>query len=199
MNDKFQIILSLFEEGVLIIAMLISNISIVNMRNITLLKTNDEVYSFFGLSSEGNPISLGTWPGTKSGSHSATITSTFPCRFYDKTCVNVSSTSSVPITKWKGKQFIVQPSYSYDDLYAMSVPYGSSCPFGKKQCGILDTMNNTLCMEFYEECPINLMIFSNSQTKPEGYDYDFTTILYNNNNVYLHYTNQAVNRYINGN
>ena len=200
MNDKFQLILSLFEEGVLIIAMIISNISIVKILNITILKTNDEIYSFFDLSSEGNPISLGTWPGTKSGSHSrlTLITSTSPCFSVDKNCVNVKSTPSVPITKWKGKQFTVHSSYSYDDLYAKTVPYGSSCPSGKKQCGILDTMNNTLCMEDYEECPINLMIFSNSPTKPEKYDYDFKTVLYNNtiNNVYLHYTNQAVDRYI---
>ena len=195
MNDKCLIFLSLFEEGVLIITMILSTISMVLMKNITIMKTNDEVYSLFDISSEGYPISLGTWPGTKSGSHSTTMTSTVPCRSFEQTCLNVSSTPSVPITKWKGKQFLVYPSFSYDELYAMTVPYGSSCPIGKRQCGILDTMNNTLCMGYYENCPVNLMIFSDSPTKPEGYNYYFRTVLYNNN-VYLHYTNQAVDRYI---
>ena len=53
MNDKCLIFLSLFEEGVLIITMILSTISMVLMKNITIMKTNDEVYSLFDISSEG--------------------------------------------------------------------------------------------------------------------------------------------------
>ena len=111
MNDKCLIFLSLFEEGVLIITMILSTISMVLMKNITIMKTDDEVYSLFDISSEGYPISLGTWPGTKSGSHSTTMTSTVPCRSFEQTCLNVSSIPSVPITKWKGKQFFSLPIF----------------------------------------------------------------------------------------
>ena len=51
-------------------------------------------------------------------------------------------------------------SFTYEDLLYNSVPLTDLqgmpyyCPNGKKNCGILDTMNNVLCLESYL-CPNN--------------------------------------------
>ena len=58
-------------------------------------------------------------------------------------------------------------SFTYEDLLYNSVPLTDLqgmpyyCPNGKKNCGILDTMNNVLCLDYYL-CPNNYYIEDSS-------------------------------------
>ena len=55
-------------------------------------------------------------------------------------------------------------------------------------------MNNTLCLDIGEECPINFIVFSGNI--PTGYNYTFKRERYDSSTLYIYYTNEAIDRYI---
>ena len=80
---------------------------------------------------------------------------------------------------------------TYESLLTSSVKKGEPCPDNTKQCGILDTLGNIMCIDVNTDCPINLILMTEDNNIPSEYKYTFTTVKLNN--TYLHYTNEAIN------
>ena len=59
-----------------------------------------------------------------------------------------------------------------------------------KKCGIIDSLDNILCMKKYDDCPINDIIINNTE-KIENY-----TSIALNDTLFFHYTNKMVNKKI---
>ena len=196
MNDKVLKGLTIYDLIAFGCTFIIGILALIFMSHVDQMKTNHDIFPFYNtIFSSDDPIVLGEWPGTQSGSYKDGSLHKRRCHKREYRCTNVSSTSSVSIKKWKGKTFSANTSISFDYLFNNTVPFGDECPSGKKKCGLLDTMDNVLCLDEKKECPINFMLFSNSPEKPEGYDYNFEKIALNDM-TYLHYTNQAVDRHI---
>ena len=83
---------------------------------------------------------------------------------------------------------------TYESLLTSSVKKGEPCPDNTKQCGILDTLGNIMCIDVNTDCPINLILVTEDNNIPSEYKYTFTTVKLNN--TYLHYTNEAIDKYI---
>ena len=50
---------------------------------------------------------------------------------------------------------IIVPQLTYSDYLKNSVNKNENCKEGFKQCGILDSFNNKLCLPIKKKCPIN--------------------------------------------
>ena len=104
------------------------------------------------------------------------------------------------INKWRNKQFYINSNkekYTYKYLTKNSVAYNEECNEGYKKCGLLDTMNNILCLENDEECPINLLTITNNSDVPiEFLQYSNYSMLDFEDGSYLFYTNEAINNHI---
>ena len=74
----------------------------------------------------------------------------------NKSCASFSFKNSMPRTflKWKS-EYICIKYYPYNYLALKRVPGDTSCPLNFKSCGILDTLNNILCIPEGDTCPIN--------------------------------------------
>ena len=117
-----------------------------------------------------DPIKLGFWGGMRKGCD----------------CIGINSLDIKTERPIKGN--------NYAKLLENSVPPESNCSEGKKQCGILDTKLQKLCLNSNEICPINDIIINNdNNTINENSKINYTTIKLNNEK-YLHYTNQAINK-----
>ena len=78
-------------------------------------------------------------------------------------------------------------------LYNNSVSKGEQCEDGYKQCGILDTVGNILCLPYNSDCPLNDIMITNSLSVPnefKGYAH-INSIQINEDSV-IHYTNEAI-------
>ena len=106
-----------------------------------------------------------------------------------------AATPPVNITKWKGIEFTssLDPYYSYSNLLKLSVTSNEKCPSNKKQCGILDTMNNKMCIDKKKECPINLIIRTYTPEPPSEYPYNFRNITFSDG-TYFFFTNEAIDK-----
>ena len=81
----------------------------------------------------------------------------------------------------------------YKNLLETSVKKGEKCNEGYKQCGILDSLDNIMCIKEEQQCPINRIVIDTTQSAPND-NYAYTTIKLNSS--YLHYTNEAIDDYI---
>ena len=168
-------------------------------------------------SNDESPIILGFWPGTVVGCNCTSVNDSNiePSRrnrlnrdkcTYNETkagCENVEPIKSKDYTYWRSTQFCSKKSketnneWKYFDYLENSVKKGESCLEGYKKCGILDTLNNTLCLLKNETCPLNLLIVTNSYLPPPEYqNLNVTTVLLEDNiedEYYLHYSNEAIN------
>lgn len=112
-----------------------------------------------------------------------------------------NSYSGEAIYTWK-EIFFYSPSidndkYKYSTLIKNSVAKGEKCKEGYKQCGIIDTMNNILCLEEGDECPINFIIKSNSISPPnEILRYQTFDVKLIEKGTYFFYTNEAIDNYV---
>ena len=81
---------------------------------------------------------------------------------------------------------------NYKDLIKDNLIFqkGSNCPKEMKKCGIIDSLDNILCMNQSGDCPINDIIIDNKE-KIENY-----TDIKLNDNYFFHYTNKMVNKKI---
>ena len=66
--------------------------------------------------------------------------------------------------KWKGtKVYGRELETTYLSLLEKnSVPKGNQCLEGSHQCGILDTVENILCLDNSQQCPINDIVITNT-------------------------------------
>ena len=119
-----------------------------------------------------------------------------PLSFGNVSFTNVNNeTIEVEINEWRGKTIYYTPHpLSYVELLNnYAVPKGEQCKEGYKQCGILDTMNNTICLENYRECPINDIRIN--KTVPESFkDYSDYSLIPLDEKYNLYYTNKAINK-----
>ena len=125
-------------------------------------------------------------------------------QFFGSSPLSFGSTSyytkdKVPHTKWKGTTLYAnQLDSNYLSLLdSKSISKDNQCPEGSHQCGILDTVDNVLCLENSQQCPINDMIITNTKEKPLSFS-SFSNVehIQFNENTFLHYTNEAVNNHV---
>ena len=120
------------------------------------------------------------------------------CREYDgKYCVLINGVKEFNLTFWRNTTFISQNStyHNYLTLLKQAKPQGEPCNEGYKQCGILDSFNQKLCLLENETCPLNQIELSNSETPSDIFtnkDAVKTTLL-NDNKTYLHTSNAEIN------
>ena len=98
---------------------------------------------------------------------------------------------------WKNTSFISQnyTIYNYFNLLKRAKLPGQPCDEGYKQCGILDSFNQTLCLLENETCPLNQIELSNSSTPSDIFTNKnaVNTTLLNDNKTYLHTSNAEIN------
>jgi hypothetical protein len=112
---------------------------------------------------------LDTWNGTVTGCLCSTYVRTGMCSSKSG-CKTLSPNGPVNFTSWYGSSLCVKrlPVNSYFDLTI--VKSGNSCPMNQKNCGIIDTLNNSLCVPNDSTCPINdIQVQSVDQIIPTGY------------------------------
>ena len=115
----------------------------------------------------------------------------------EKNCKEVKERTS-SFTTWKKTKVIPTHSeYSYLQLLNLSVSSTEECPSTLKQCGLLDTMNNKMCIDKDKECPINMLIYKKTADPPTEYNYTFKNVSFNDGS-YLYYTNEATDHHILG-
>lgn len=70
-------------------------------------------------------------------------------------CTIIPERNSTQISQWKGKTICASRMKNFNYGNVISDTYVKICPRGKKQCGLIDTENNPLCIDENESCPIN--------------------------------------------
>ena len=114
-------------------------------------------------------------------------------------CDNIKEIPSMKLDAWNKKKFCCKKynlptSFFKGYLYFLnnSVLENEECKSGYKKCGKLDDMGNYLCFPENEDCPINDIISSRTRREDlENKNYSFITV---NENKYLYYSNQEVNK-----
>ena len=163
-----------------------------------------------GVCPSGDKLHFGEWEGTIRGCYC--ILSFFTGDLFNKNCNSngvcrggctkkqrssircrsLYANNPIPITKWKSTEFCVDylnsSQYDYFNLLEKSTLTPEECiNRGDKPCGILDKMNNILCLPQNETCPINSMIVDANPTMPGYTSYQFKSILAGG--TYLHVAN----------
>ncbi len=78
-------------------------------------------------------------------------------------CKRILKINETNFYKWNGKTFCTgnYKEMKYVNLVKMTVKNGEKCNEGMKQCGIIDTIGQVLCLPIEEECPINHVVINN--------------------------------------
>ena len=109
------------------------------------------------------------WPGTVPGCPCNGIMKIGGCT--SKTsCRSVVSNPMLPYNTWRSSQFCITrlPINSY--LGLTIAKKNDSCPLNQKNCGIIDTLGNILCMPSTSICPINdIQMLNFNEIVPPGY------------------------------
>ena len=161
-------------------------------------------YPFFDFPEEAKSVTkIGYWPGTYKG-----CIINYDVSIYYGYCPDmyeiISPINPINFYYWKGKAFQYDNSpnissyYDYFNLLNLSVSSNEECPSDLKQCGLLDTMNNKMCIDKDKECPINMIIMKNTSEPPTEYNYTFKNVSFDDGS-YLFYTNEAIDQHIIGN
>jgi hypothetical protein len=125
------------------------------------------------------------WPGTVKGCvKSLNSIRQGGCGKYG---TGIPALDPIPYTKWRGVSLCSdRASSSYLDLTV--VPSENMCPEGLRSCGIIDTLNNVMCVPTATPCPYNYMkIIPFGQALPTEFNYtsftlkDATLVLSNEN------------------
>ena len=106
------------------------------------------------------------------------------------------SVSGFNLTLWRNTTFISENyTYNYLTLLKNAKLHGVQCDKGYKQCGLLNSFNQILCLLESETCPLNQIEFSNSSTPSDIFTNKsaVTTTLLNDNETYLHTSNAEIN------
>ena len=120
------------------------------------------------------------------------------CNYDDYPCeIFVHPVDGFNLTIWRNTTFISEnyTKYNYLTLLKQAKPRGKPCDEGYKQCGILDSFNQTLCLLENETCPLNQIELSNSSTPSDIFTNKnaVNTTLLNDNKTYLHTSNAEIN------
>lgn len=91
---------------------------------------------------------------------------------------------------YRGKILYAKRKSLFDFYKDLNISKNRKCPKGKKQCGILDSLGNILCLDIYDACPLNdIKIDEHKSIK--GYQ-----SLPLNEGKYIHFTNEMINNSI---
>ena len=85
---------------------------------------------------------------------------------------------------------------TYESLLKSSVLKGQQYPTDYKQCGVLDTLDNIMCVRKDVLCPINIIVMDKNEKPPKEYTDKYTFISIRLNSLYIHYTNEAIDNKI---
>ena len=129
------------------------------------------------------------------GNNDTVVTIQSKCGQLEKVCKEVKAKTSLQIEKWKKTRLFYRRGNkdirtNYWDYYNSSVRAGQTCSeLGEnyKPCGILDSMNNTLCMPQGQDCPINDIKIKDESIPEDGYE-----VFQLENGQYLHYSRTKV-------
>ena len=153
---------------------------------------NDKYYSPYGY----KKIKFGEWEGTKIGCKCQNKTNEGECSEEQKRirCKPVYPYWPKEYYYYRGKIFSGKRFRykSYDDLIKRNliIQKQNNCPIGMKKCGIIDSLDNILCMKKYDDCPINDIIINNTE-KIENY-----TSIALNDTLFFHCAGEMVNKKI---
>jgi hypothetical protein len=107
-------------------------------------------------------------------------------------CTDVASLPPKDINKWRGTTFCVKKATkAFKDYINDSVPANKDCKNGMKQCGVLDTVNNKICISDQEQCPINQIYININKDSPTDHVYKKIPLL---NGFNLYFTNEAIDK-----
>lgn len=119
---------------------------------------------------------LGEWPGIRA----ACDCSNDPFSFYQiykrrckssihemAACNNIAAVKAIPYTKWRDLTFCQSMNV---DLNYLHISEGKNseysikisekqCPAGSRSCGLIDSVDNVLCVAKSKECPVNYIKF----------------------------------------
>ena len=107
-------------------------------------------------------------------------------------CITIKPKKINNIHIWDGNEFCIKTNNkSYVDLLKYTVNKNEECKEGFKNCGFIDTLNHKFCIIEKENCPINSIEISKSNSPPKnGFKYKTLTL---KNNKFLHFTNENIN------
>ena len=79
--------------------------------------------------------------------------------------------SAIPISKWYNNILCIKRlSYSSTYFDLQIVGQNQICDYNQKNCGIIDSIGNILCISSTSDCPINdILMLSESDSIPSGY------------------------------
>ena len=104
------------------------------------------------------------------------------------------------LTTWKNSTFVSQryTNYSYYTLIKHAKSPGEQCDEGYKQCGLLDLLNQTLCLLENEICPLNQIELSTSSEPSDIFTNKSAVITtpLNDNLTYLHTSNAEIHSHV---
>ena len=104
------------------------------------------------------------------------------------------------LSTWRNTSFVSQSSinHNYYTLLKQAKPQNVPCDEGYKQCGILDSFNQKLCLLENETCPLNQIEISTSETPSDIFTNKeaVNTTLLNDNKTYLHTSNAEIHSQI---
>ena len=136
------------------------------------------------------------WEGTQEDNNCT-------CDYQDKEygCLRyvceVSDIFNLTLISWKNTTFISQKSsnYNYSTLIKRAKLPNELCDEGYKQCGLLDSFNQKLCLLENETCPLNQIEISTSKTPSDIFTNKSAVIStpLNYNMTYLHTSNAEIN------
>ena len=108
------------------------------------------------------PFSFGEWQGTVQACKSINnkIRILEPGKICSETELLIDKIPPLQLYKYKGLKlcYLTDITQNYYDLLKKPgtiISQDEECPEGKKSCGYIDTLKNILCIEIYNECPVN--------------------------------------------
>lgn len=105
-------------------------------------------------------------------------------------CENIRPISPVQFRSWRGANLCASRSLkSFYDYAKNTPPRGRTCEDGYKQCGLIDTSGNLLCLKENEVCPVNkILVLPDNEEEPKDYTYQKIRL---RQGVNLYFTNEA--------
>lgn len=144
---------------------------------------------------------LGKWGGTVNGCNCLKVTEEINLKYKGAVlpdecpnnlkgkCEEIEAIEQQNITTWQLNSLCIQQkNQTYYDYIRQSVPFNEECPYGTMQCGIIDSLNNKLCLKG-RVCPINDIVLSGYKI-PLNYYYEDIRM---RRDYYLFYTRLAFN------
>ena len=96
------------------------------------------------------------------------------------------------INFWRGQKMKLTKENIFFKQISDVVTENETCKQGYKQCGYINKEKDKLCVNDYQNCPINKVIIRDENMPPTDFDYETRKI----GDKYLFYTNQNINNFM---